>query len=79
MGTIQSDTSPPGDESSIDMNASYISNSSLELYSPDKVDLPSCWEAPAPPILPVLQPLRLYVPEIEEIRISPIVARKGSS
>ena len=78
MEITQSDSSPSGEESSIDMSASYVSNSSLELCSPDRVDIPTCWEAPAPPILPILQPLRLYVPEIEEIRISPVVARKGT-
>lgn len=34
------------------------------------------WEAPAPPPQQQL-PLRLYVPDLEEIRVSPIVARKG--
>lgn len=39
--------------------------------------MPNGWEAPAPAIQPVL-PLRLYVPDLEEIRISPVVARRGT-
>lgn len=77
MRSNRCDSSPSGDEGCVDMNASYVSNSSLDLCSPDKIELPCCWEAPAPPVLPILQPLRLYVPELEEIRISPVVARKG--
>lgn len=46
------------------------------LCSPDRADAPIGWEAPAPAAQPVL-PLRLYVPELEEIRVSPVVARKG--
>lgn len=70
----------PGDEG-CDMNMSYISSNSIELCSPDRVDIPNGWEppmVPAPAIQPVL-PLRLYVPELEEIRISPVVARKGKN
>lgn len=59
------------------MNMSYISSNSIEICSPDRVDIPNGWEAPAPNVQPVL-PLRLYVPELEEIRISPVVARKGN-
>lgn len=73
---MQPDTSPM-DESCNDLNMSCVTNNSLDLCSPERVDIPSCWVAPAPPVQPVLQPLRLYVPEMEEIRISPIVARKG--
>lgn len=46
------------------------------LCSPDRADAPNGWEAPAPATQPAL-PLRLYVPELEEIRVSPVVARKG--
>lgn len=66
----------PGDEGCADMNMSYISGNSIELCSPDRVDIPNGWEAPAPAVQPTL-PLRLYVPELEEIRVSPVVARKG--
>ena len=66
----------PGDEGCADMNMSYISGNSIELCSPDRVDMPNGWEAPAPALQPTL-PLRLYVPEMEEIRVSPVVARKG--
>lgn len=77
-GQIQADASPSGDEGCIDMNMSYISGNSIDLCSPDRIDMPNGWEAPAPPAQPILQPLRLYVPELEEIRISPVVARKGN-
>lgn len=73
--TLQVDASP-GDEGCADMNMSYISSNSIELCSPDRIDIPNGWEAPAPALQPTL-PLRLYVPELEEIRISPVVARKG--
>lgn len=72
---MQVDASP-GDEGCADMNMSYISSNSIEICSPERVDMPNGWEAPAPAIQPVL-PLRLYVPDLEEIRISPVVARKG--
>lgn len=72
---LQVDSSP-GDEGCADMNMSYISGNSIELCSPDRVDMPNGWEAPAPAVQPTL-PLRLYVPELEEIRVSPVVARKG--
>lgn len=73
--TLQVDASP-GDEGCADLNMSYISGNSLELVSPDRPIGPDGWEAPAPALQPTL-PLRLYVPELEEIRISPVVARKG--
>lgn len=73
--TLQVDASP-GDEGCADMNMSYLSGNSIELCSPDRVDIPNGWEAPAPALQPTL-PLRLYVPELEEIRVSPVVARKG--
>lgn len=65
------------DEGCADLCMSYISSSSIDLCSPDRIDNPNGWEAPAPPVQPILQPLRLYVPDLEEIRISPVVARKG--
>lgn len=79
-GHMQVDASPSGDEGCADMNMSmsYISGNSIDLCSPDRIDMPNGWEAPAPPVQPILQPLRLYVPELEEIRISPVVARKGN-
>ncbi|XP_055538457.1 kinesin-like protein unc-104 isoform X2 [Wyeomyia smithii] len=67
----------PGDEGCADMNASYISGNSIELCSPDRVEVPNGWEAPAPAPQTQEMPLRLYVPELEEIRVSPVVARKG--
>lgn len=78
-GHLLVDASPPGDEGCADMNMSCISGNSIELCSPDRIDMPNGWEAPAPPVQPILQPLRLYVPELEEIRISPVVARKGNT
>ncbi|XP_017483989.1 PREDICTED: kinesin-like protein unc-104 isoform X8 [Rhagoletis zephyria] len=79
----QSDVSP-SDEGCADMTVSCISGSSIEttpkirrrLCSPDRADAPNGWEAPAPATQPAL-PLRLYVPELEEIRVSAVVARKG--
>ncbi|XP_016988777.1 kinesin-like protein unc-104 isoform X4 [Drosophila rhopaloa] len=80
----QSDVSP-SDEGCADMTVSCISSNSMEnnkfvnrrrLCSPDRADAPNGWEAPAPATQPAL-PLRLYVPELEEIRVSPVVARKG--
>ncbi|XP_054741233.1 kinesin-like protein unc-104 isoform X3 [Anastrepha obliqua] len=73
--TTQSDASP-SDEGCADMTVSCISSSSIELCSPDRADAPNGWEAPAPATQPAL-PLRLYVPELEEIRVSAVVARKG--
>uniref|UniRef100_A0A6B2EA80 Kinesin-like protein unc-104 n=1 Tax=Phlebotomus kandelakii TaxID=1109342 RepID=A0A6B2EA80_9DIPT len=73
MGQIDAS---PGDEGCADMTASYISGNSIELCSPERVEVPNGWEAPAPALQPAL-PLRLYVPELEEIRVSPVVARKG--
>ncbi|XP_037953281.1 kinesin-like protein unc-104 isoform X7 [Teleopsis dalmanni] len=71
----QSDVSP-SDEGCADMTVSCISSNSMELCSPDRSDAPNGWEAPPPATQPAL-PLRLYVPELEEIRVSPVVARKG--
>lgn len=71
-------SSPGYDEGCADMNVSYMSGHSIELCSPDRVDMPNGWEAPAPAAhQTALQPLRMYVPELEEIRVSPVVARKG--
>ncbi|XP_060522823.1 kinesin-like protein unc-104 isoform X4 [Cylas formicarius] len=72
-------------EEATDMSTSMISsamtNSSIELCSPERAALPGeC--APFPPV-PIASPgprdpeLVLYVPDMEEIRISPVVARKG--
>ncbi|XP_055706381.1 kinesin-like protein unc-104 isoform X11 [Phlebotomus papatasi] len=74
--TIGQIDASPGDEGCADMTASYISGNSIELCSPERVEVPNGWEAPAPAPQPAL-PLRLYVPELEEIRVSPVVARKG--
>ncbi|XP_044740272.1 kinesin-like protein unc-104 isoform X10 [Chrysoperla carnea] len=60
----------PGDEGCADMSSSMVSSimsaSSIELCSPEK----------ARPFN-VTEPLVLYAPEVEEIRVSPVVARKG--
>ncbi|XP_064213350.1 kinesin-like protein unc-104 isoform X10 [Tribolium castaneum] len=68
-------------EMSTSMLSSMVSNGSIELCSPERAALPGeC--APFPPV-PVSPPgprdpeLVLYVPDMEEIRISPVVARKG--
>ncbi|KAH0820013.1 hypothetical protein GEV33_002777 [Tenebrio molitor] len=68
-------------EMSTSMLSSMMSNASIELCSPERAALPGeC--APFPPV-PVSPPgprdpeLVLYVPDMEEIRISPVVARKG--
>ncbi|XP_055694163.1 kinesin-like protein unc-104 isoform X4 [Lutzomyia longipalpis] len=74
--TIGQIDASPGDEGCADMTASYISGNSIELCSPERVEVPNGWEAPAPAPQPAL-PLRLYVPDLEEIRVSPVVARKG--
>ncbi|XP_058118019.1 kinesin-like protein unc-104 [Anopheles coustani] len=75
--TGQASDASPGDEGCADMNASYISSNSIELCSPERVDVPNGWEAPAPAPQTQELSLRLYVPELEEIRVSPVVARKG--
>uniref|UniRef100_A0A6P7G9A0 Kinesin-like protein unc-104 n=1 Tax=Diabrotica virgifera virgifera TaxID=50390 RepID=A0A6P7G9A0_DIAVI len=68
-------------EMSTSMISSIMSNNSIELCSPERVVVPGeC--APFPP-MPVSPPgprdpeLVLYVPDMEEIRISPVIARKG--
>ncbi|KAK9739270.1 Kinesin-associated [Popillia japonica] len=68
-------------EMSTSMISSMVSGGSIELCSPERAALPGeC--APFPPT-PASPPgprdpeLVLYVPDMEEIRISPVVARKG--
>ncbi|GJQ82255.1 kinesin-3B [Trypoxylus dichotomus] len=68
-------------EMSTSMISSMVSGVSIELCSPERAALPGeC--APFPPT-PASPPgprdpeLVLYVPDMEEIRISPVVARKG--
>lgn len=68
-------------EMSTSMISSMVSAGSIELCSPERAALPGeC--APFPPT-PASPPgprdpeLVLYVPDMEEIRISPVVARKG--
>ncbi|XP_018567497.1 kinesin-like protein unc-104 [Anoplophora glabripennis] len=78
------DVASPSDEiteMSTSMISSVMSNGSIELCSPERAALPGeC--APFPPV-PASPPgprdpeLVLYVPDMEEIRISPVVARKG--
>ncbi|XP_072393950.1 kinesin-like protein unc-104 isoform X2 [Diabrotica undecimpunctata] len=78
------DVTSPSDEvteMSTSMISSIMSNNSIELCSPERVVVPGeC--APFPP-MPVSPPgprdpeLVLYVPDMEEIRISPVIARKG--
>ncbi|XP_006566344.1 kinesin-like protein unc-104 isoform X13 [Apis mellifera] len=78
---------------STSMMSSVISSSSQELSSPERARLQelqesilasesasqSCTIAPAPlgSSSPSKENLVLYVPEVEEIRISPVIARKG--
>ncbi|KAL1498183.1 hypothetical protein ABEB36_009020 [Hypothenemus hampei] len=79
------DITSPTDELTTEMSASMMSsvmtNSSVELCSPERTPLvgecapfPSVPQSPPGPRDPELV---LYVPDIEEIRISPVVARKG--
>lgn len=74
-------TSPSDDITEITNSMISSSMISTELCSPERAALPGeC--APFPP-LPISPPgprdpeLVLYVPDMEEIRISPVVARKG--
>lgn len=63
----------PAEDGCPDLTVSYVS----DLISPQGyVDVPNGWEPPAPPVVQEA-PLRLYVPDLEEIRVSPVVARKG--
>ncbi|XP_051165599.1 kinesin-like protein unc-104 isoform X6 [Leptopilina boulardi] len=78
---------------STSMMSSVISSSSQELSSPERARLQELQEsilsgeaanqmnniAPAPlgSTSPLKESLVLYVPEVEEIRISPVIARKG--
>lgn len=67
-------TPSPAEEIPDLLNQSYIS----DLVSPQGyVDVPNGWEPPAAPLISQEAPLLLYAPELEEIRVSPIVARKG--
>ncbi|KAK7869443.1 hypothetical protein R5R35_008169 [Gryllus longicercus] len=90
----ESDISP-SEEAQIDsMVSSMMSNSSIELGSPEKTRpvLPEQFIFPTPGVIeastdsltgsvltssPSREQVVLYVPEMEEIRISPVVARKG--
>lgn len=67
---------------STSMMSSIVSGGSVELYSPEKVTLsgecvPMPTTIPASPPGPRDPELVLYVPDMEEIRISPVIARKG--
>lgn len=76
-------TSPSEDvtEMSSSMISSMVSGGSIELCSPERAALPGeCAPfppSPASPPGPRDPELVLYVPDMEEIRISPVVARKG--
>lgn len=71
-------TLSPADEGCPDLTTSYISAGSAELVSPsERIESSNGWEAPAPQNNSQDMPLRLYVPDLEEIRVSPVVARKG--
>nr|CAD7588872.1 unnamed protein product [Timema genevievae] len=81
--TKLSDVSPS--EDTTDMSVSIISTaSSIELNSPEKSGCPApeqqmvvCAPPAPPPPGSQATGLVLYIPEMEEIRISPVVARKG--
>ncbi|XP_030745342.1 kinesin-like protein unc-104 isoform X3 [Sitophilus oryzae] len=66
---------------STSMMSSVLTHSSMELCSPERAPLPGeCAPFPSMPSSPPgpRDPeLVLYVPDMEEIRISPVVARKG--
>lgn len=76
-------TSPSEDltDMSTSMMSSVMTHSSMELCSPERAPLPGeCApfpSIPASPPGPKDPELVLYVPDMEEIRISPVVARKG--
>nr|CAD7259358.1 unnamed protein product [Timema shepardi] len=81
--TKLNDVSPS--EDTTDMSVSIISTaSSIELNSPEKSGCPApeqqmvvCAPPAPPPPGSQATGLVLYIPEMEEIRISPVVARKG--
>ncbi|XP_044758313.1 kinesin-like protein unc-104 isoform X2 [Coccinella septempunctata] len=84
LNNIKEEVSSPSEEAtemSTSMISSMVSNSSIELCSPERAALPGeC--APFPQMSPIPPAphdpdLVLYVPDMEEIRISPVVARKG--
>ncbi|KAK9887981.1 hypothetical protein WA026_000272 [Henosepilachna vigintioctopunctata] len=85
LNNIKEEVSSPSEEvtdmSTSMMSSSIMSNISIELSSPERAALPGeC--APLPqltniPSVPHDPDLVLYVPDMEEIRISPVVARKG--
>lgn len=68
-------------EMSTSMMSSMLSNNSIELCSPERAAVPGeCAPYPSHPLSPPgpRDPeLVLYVPDMEEIRISPVIARKG--
>lgn len=78
-------TSPSDEATTTDMTTSMTSNAttlSADLCSPERATLPGERTplplAPVGPSGPREDPeLVLYVPDMEEIRISPVVARKG--
>ncbi|XP_031354518.1 kinesin-like protein unc-104 isoform X5 [Photinus pyralis] len=79
-----SDYTSPSEEVtdlSTSMISSMVSGSSIELCSPERAALPGeCAPFPPAPVSPQgpRDPeLVLYVPDMEEIRISPVIARKG--
>lgn len=70
-------TPSPADEGP-DLQAALAASYISDLVSPQGyVDVPNGWEPPAAPLVSQEAPLVLYAPELEEIRVSPIIARKG--
>ncbi|KAG5673594.1 hypothetical protein PVAND_003627 [Polypedilum vanderplanki] len=63
----------PAIEDCPELTVSYVS----DLVSPQGYADVNGWEPPLPKAIPQEQSLRLYVPDLEEIRVSPVVARKG--
>ncbi|KAL3272424.1 hypothetical protein HHI36_013906 [Cryptolaemus montrouzieri] len=84
LNNMKEEVGSPSDEAtemSTSIMSSMISNGSIELCSPERAALPG--ECAPFPQLSTMTPvphdpdLVLYVPDMEEIRISPVVARKG--
>lgn len=81
----EADYASPSEEMtdmSTSMISSIVSNTTIsELCSPERAPLPGeCAPSPLAPAIPQgpRDPdLVLYVPDMEEIRISPVIARKG--